>query len=59
MEISCVVTDKDLNEVARIEQIILHQPEYVLNGPSKSILTAFVLQISEISFDRMRLWDIY
>ncbi|XP_022651886.1 oligoribonuclease, mitochondrial-like [Varroa jacobsoni] len=32
MEISCVVTDKDLNEVARIEQIILHQPEYVLNA---------------------------
>ncbi|OQR75923.1 oligoribonuclease, partial [Tropilaelaps mercedesae] len=32
MELSCVITDKHLNEVAKIEQIIIHQPEYVLNA---------------------------
>lgn len=32
MEISCVITDKDLKEIAKIEQIIIHHPEYVLNG---------------------------
>lgn len=32
MEASCVITEADLSEVARVERIIVHQPSYVLNG---------------------------
>lgn len=35
MEASCVITEADLSEVARVERIVVHQPSYVLNAMSE------------------------